>query len=188
MDESVEKDIVENSEEIAEPETDYEVEAVIKERKQVAKQEATKVQSQLSEYEMFDSESDEPILVTDQDKSAWIGTPKVKNKIIDARDVLTKDLRMSFIDKELAFIMGLWLEASEEWNNHGLHRLSNRRLVALVGHLSLFSSVEGKERIMQGEPSINFDTSMNELRSMRSDSPTQDEQGNKKKSMFGMGR
>jgi len=127
-------------------------------------------------YDSFDSFSSQPVLVGDQDKDAWIGNPTVKAGIVNPVDVLTKDLRMSFLDPELAFICHILHECSEEWRNHGMKRLATRRMVSLVGLLSLFASVDGKERMMQGKPSISFQGDLQEMKNMRRSMNPQDEE------------
>jgi hypothetical protein len=89
------------------------------------------------------------LLLSDFEHKAFLVTTHIKNKITEPEDVLYKELQLSYLDPELAFIYSAKASCAEEWRNLGLTGLSKRRLTHLLAKLALLKSVEGFERKLQ---------------------------------------
>lgn len=89
------------------------------------------------------------IFISEQDHKGWLAEPSVKSAIVSPEDLLSKDLQLSYMDDELAFIYGIKAACSEEWRQLGFMELSKQRMVHLNFKLSLLKSVDGFERVLQ---------------------------------------
>ena len=104
---------------------------------------------QQDDWSKFDDEHHEPLLLSDYEHKAYLVTTHMKKEVIEPDDILSKELQLSYLDPELAFIYSAKASCAEEWRNLGLQRLSKRRLAHLLAKLALLKSVEGFERKLQ---------------------------------------
>lgn len=110
------------------------------------------------DWSKFDQEPAEPLLLSDFEHKAYLVTPHIKKEMIQPEDILAKELQLSYLDAELAYIYSAKASCAEEWRNLGLRNLSKRRLIHLIAKLSLLKSVEGFERLLQsGIPQLTAD-------------------------------
>ena len=137
-----------------------------------------------SELNRIGSADNDPYINTEFDHKAFLTTPRTRT-VKEPRDVLTKDLRLSFIDAEMAFIASNKLSAAEEWRSLGMEDLAERRLVHLVGLLSLNASIKGTERLLQSEPNINIRSNMTEQMQLGIQQFEEEDNKKKAKRFFG---
>jgi len=104
-----------------------------------------------------------PVLLSDYEHKAHLIDPaRTKTHIQEPDDILHKDLSLSVLDRELAYIYGIKQTCSEEWLNLGFPNLAKRRKVHLQVKLAVFRSVGGIERFLQ-TASASASTDMNIL-------------------------
>lgn len=109
-----------------------------------------------NELDRFDESKDSPILLSDYEHKAFLVSSTKNIKMNIPEDVLDKDLELSVLDKELAFIYSLKAGCVEDWGNLGLRQLARRRSVSLRLKLNLNRSIGGFERLLQtATPNVN---------------------------------
>lgn len=140
-----------------------------------------------SDYSRVERRSNNPpVLLSDYEHKAYITQPQLKPQMEKPDDVLTKDLRLSFIDSELAWIYSIKLTCAEEWRHLGMPNLATRRMTALVGKLSLFASVKGRERLLQSNPAISLRDELGQ--ESQPTYPSEENNGGGIRSKLGFGR
>lgn len=94
--------------------------------------------------------SSEPVLLSDFEHKAFLVVPSKQMTIMSRPDdVLDKDMSLSILDQEQAFIYGIKAACSEEWLYLGFPKLAERRKAHIKIKLGLFRSVAGIERFLQ---------------------------------------
>ena len=96
----------------------------------------------------YSDEADEYI-ATPWDHSYWLARPKLPKKLVDARQLLQKELSISRIDRTQAHFYSLFFSAAQDWVNLGLNGLAQDEIICLMGKLSLARSVGMAERLAQ---------------------------------------
>lgn len=101
-----------------------------------------------SEMEKFEEDADETIL-SDYDHRVYLLATKHLKDLKKIQNVLNRDLAISKIDAEFAYIFSLRIQCIEEWIELGLYQFALKRMVSLVARLNLMRSIDGFERILQ---------------------------------------
>lgn len=102
------------------------------------------------EWNDYDGSSEgTPTLLSEYEQKAFLISPNAKKKLTNSVDLLTKEISLSYLDNETAFIYGNKLTASEEWFSLGFKSLAHRRQIHLLIKLGLKKSVDGFERLLQ---------------------------------------
>ena len=101
-----------------------------------------------SDWEQYEEQESEPFITSDYEHKAFLITPKIKH-LKTPKDMMRKELSLSYIDEQFALLYGNKLQCIEEWYSLGFKDIADRRFLHLLTRLSLFKSIDGFERILQ---------------------------------------
>lgn len=102
-----------------------------------------------NDYDLMEREDEEPILNTEYEHKYEMARPKINRRLIDAASMLDKELRLSRVDTDQAFIFPLYLEAANALRKLGFQESADDLNAYVKIKMSVLASVNGFERNRQ---------------------------------------